>query len=307
MVGRKERLLKLTQDKKVNKRVVRAPQATRMGPPTSPGEASGGSPNAQDVEPHTDLIPRKRNRVESQSEVGEDSSAVRSFGLPPCFKEEGFFEGFPLSVSADEADTIRRLSKENWRKHLAANMVGMVKMAEMAVVLAEEGEDSDRIKELEQEKVALTSSSRKLKVALERFEEMFREQAELLAAEKENLGKIAEEREYFREDRERLETDNGRLAKEVEELKAAMLPVEDESEETAPLRSRSELVARIQLLEADCVGALADGFEAVVNQLALLNPNLNTEGAGYMSQIIDGQVVPPPESPVVGSDSPGEV
>ena len=43
--------------------------------------------------------------------------------------------------------------------------------------------------------------------------------------------------------------DNERLYKEVEELKAAMLPAEDESEETAPLRSRSELVARIQLLE----------------------------------------------------------
>ena len=163
MAGRKERLLKLTQDKKVNKRLVRAPQATRMGPPTSPGAsqatrmglptspgaALGGTPDAQDVEPHTDLIPRKRNRVESQPEVGEDSSAVRSFGLPPCFKEEGFFEGYPLSVSADEADTIRRMSKESRRRHLAANMVGLVKMAEMAVVLAEEGADSDRIKELE--------------------------------------------------------------------------------------------------------------------------------------------------------------
>ena len=143
---------------------------------------------------------------------------------------------------------------------------------------------------------------------------MFREQAELLAAEKEllavekeNSEKIAEERDYFREDRERLEIDNGRLVKEVEDLKAAMLLAEDESEETTPLWSRSELVARIQLLEVDCVGAMADGFEATISQLSLLNPGLNTEGAGYMSQIIDGQVVPPLESPVVGGDSSGEV
>ena len=127
-----------------------------------------------------------------------------------------------MSVSADEADTIRRLSKESRRKHLAANMVGMVKMAEMAVVLADEGADSDRVKELEQEKAALTASSRKLKAALERSEEMFCEQAELLAeeteflaAEKENSGKIAEERDYFREDRERLEIDNGLLTREL--------------------------------------------------------------------------------------------
>ena len=116
--------------------------------------------------------------MESQPDVGEDSIAVRSFGLPPCFKEEGFFEGFPLSVNADEVKTIRRMSKENRRRHLAANMAGLIKMAEMAVVLAEEGEESDRIKELEQEKASLASSSRKLKAALERSEEMFREKAE---------------------------------------------------------------------------------------------------------------------------------
>ena len=71
-------------------------------------------------------------------------------------------------MSNEEAETIRRLNKESRRKHLAASMVGMVKMAEMAVVLAEEGSDSsDRVRELESEKASLTASSRKLKAALE--------------------------------------------------------------------------------------------------------------------------------------------
>ena len=104
-----------------------------------------------------------------------------------------------------------------------------------------------------------------------------------------------------------MEADNERLVKEVEDMKATMLPAEDESEETAPLRSRSDLVARIHLLETDCVGALEDGFEPAVSQLTLLNPGLNTEGVGFMSQIIDGQVLPPPESLVVDAGSPGEV
>ena len=86
-----------------------------------------------------------------------------------------------------------------------------------------------------------------------------------------------------------------------------MLPINDESEETASLRTRLDLVARIHLLETDCVGALADGFEATISQLAILNPGMNTEGVGFMSQIIDGQVVPPPESPVVDVGSPGDV
>ena len=211
-------------------------------------------------------------------------------------------------MSNDEAETIRRLDKESQRKHLTASMVGMVKMAEMVVVLAEEGSDSsDRVRELESEKAALAANSRKLKAALERSEEMFREQADLLAGEKEKSGKFAEERDCLRLDKERLETDNECLSKEVEELKAAMFPAEDESEETAPLRTRSDLVAHIHLLETDCVSALADGFEAVVSQLAILNPGMNTEGVGFMSQIIDGQVVPPSESPVVDAGSPGNV
>ena len=86
-----------------------------------------------------------------------------------------------------------------------------------------------------------------------------------------------------------------------------MLPVDDDSEETASLRTRSDLVARVHLLETDCVGALSDGFEAAVSQLAILNPSMNTEGAGFISQIIDGQVVPPPEAPVVDAGSPGDV
>ena len=95
MAGRKERLLKLTQDKKVNKRLVRAPQATRMGPPTSSGDAFSGSPDSLDVEQTPDLIPRKRNRVESQPEVGNESGAVRAFGLPPALKRKASSRGFP--------------------------------------------------------------------------------------------------------------------------------------------------------------------------------------------------------------------
>ena len=80
MSGLRERLLKLTQDKKVNRRLVRAPQATRMGPPTSSGDASSGSPDSLDVEQPTNLIPMKRNWVESQPKVSDESGAVRAFG-----------------------------------------------------------------------------------------------------------------------------------------------------------------------------------------------------------------------------------
>ena len=151
MAERRERLLNLTQDKKISKRLVRAPQATRMGPPAgSGGDASSGSSGSPDAEQQTELVGRKRGRTESRAETGNEPVAARAFGLPPCFAEKDFFEGFPLTVSDNEADIIKRLDKEGQRKYLAASMVGVVKMVEMVVVLAGEGSYSSyRVRELE--------------------------------------------------------------------------------------------------------------------------------------------------------------
>ena len=161
----RERLLKLTQDKKISKRLVRPQQATRMGPPADLGrDGSSGSSGSPDAKRKTELIIRKRSRPEGGAETVDELVAARGFGLPPCFMEKDFFEGFPLAVSDNEANIIKRLDKEGRRKHLAASMVGVVKMAEMAVVLAGEGSYSMiRVRELESEKAALAAKSRKLK------------------------------------------------------------------------------------------------------------------------------------------------
>ena len=84
-----------------------------------------------------------------------------------------------------------------------------------------------------------------------------------------------------------------------------MLPAEDEPEGMSDSCMRSDFIARIQLLESDYVGALADGFESAVNQLSMINLGLNTEGAGVLSQIVDGRVMPPPDSPDVDVGTPG--
>ncbi|CAI8602658.1 unnamed protein product [Vicia faba] len=185
-------------------------------------------------------------------------------------------------------------------------MIGVVKMVEMAVVLASEGSDSlDRVKELESEKATLVAKSCKLKAALERSEEMFREQFDVLSGEKERADKALEEKDCLQLDKERLDNDNQQLSREVEDLKAILLPAEDEPEGMADLRTHSNFIARIQLLESDCVGALADGFEFAVNQLSVLNSGLNIEGTRVLSQVVDGRVVPPLDSPDVDVGTPG--
>ena len=186
MASRHERLLKLSTGQRRNKKVVPAPQATRMGPPTlNPPQhvrvdstSSSGAASAPDVEvidAEAVLTHRKRTRVEGGPTVGEDAGPVQSFAFPPCIEEEGFFERFPPTVVAHEAEAIKRMTKEERRSRLVASVDGLVKMAEMALVLSEDAGDAARVEELEREKAALTASSRKLKVALERSEEMFRD------------------------------------------------------------------------------------------------------------------------------------
>ena len=51
---------------------------------------------------------------------------------------------------------------------------------------------------------------------------------------------------------------------------------------------------------------MEEGFDSAVGQLSLLNPGLVTEGTGYTYQIVDGAIVPPPDSPVVDNDGSGE-
>ena len=84
-----------------------------------------------------------------------------------------------------------------------------------------------------------------------------------------------------------------------------MLPAEGEPEGVEDLRMLADFIAQIQLLKSDCIDALACDFEFVVNQLSMLNPRLNTEGTGVLSQVVDGRVVPPPDSPNVEVRTPG--
>ena len=121
--------------------------------------------------------------------------------------------------------------------------------------------------------------------------------ADELAREKEKVVKASEERNSLLLERELLE-------KEVADLKATMVPAEDKLKGVANLKTCVELVARIQVLESNSMDALADGFETVMVQLSVLNLRLNTEGTWVLSQVINGRVVPPPDSPEVEVGTP---
>ena len=114
---------------------------------------------------------------------------------------------------------------------------------------------------------------------------------------RERADKAFKERDNIMLDRDLWDSERERLEKEVADLKVAMVLTEDEPKSVTNLRTRADFVAKIQILESDCVDALADSFEASLNQLLVLNPRLNIERIGVLSQVVDGRVVPPPDSP----------
>ena len=158
MAERRERLLKLTQEKKNHKMLVKSNQPTCLGPITELArDGSSGSSGPREVVQHAIASGNKRSRPEGgPADLIDEGSAARAFTLPPCFVEKDFFEGFPLIVSDGESEVIRRLDEEGTRQHLASGMVGLMKVAEMVVVLAGEGANSSAmVSKLASEKAAL--------------------------------------------------------------------------------------------------------------------------------------------------------
>jgi hypothetical protein len=81
-----------------------------------------------------------------------------------------------------------------------------------------------------------------------------------------------------------------------EALKKADLPGEDEVEDLAVLR-RADLVDKIGELEGSLVDTVKLGFDRVVAQLKVVNPDieLNVEGIHPLSEVKDGVITPPPD------------
>ena len=94
MAERHERLLKLTQEKKNNKRLVKPNQSTRLGPiPEHVRDGSSGSSGPRDIVQRAALSRKKRTHPEGgPTDLVDEGSAARSFTLPPCFVEKDFFE-----------------------------------------------------------------------------------------------------------------------------------------------------------------------------------------------------------------------
>ena len=92
------------------------------------------------------------------------------------------------------------------------------------------------------------------------------------------------------------------LEEEVDGLRTAATPPKDESNKVKAFKTHANFVARVQVLESDCMEATTMGFNTAMSQLTLLNPRLNTKGVRLLSQVVDGKLFHPPDSPNTEDD-----
>ena len=87
MAEHRERLLKLTQEKKSHKRLVKPHQATRMGSVSElVKEGSSGSSGIHDADHQAVVLSKKRSHPEGgAADVTGGGATAQAFNLSPCF------------------------------------------------------------------------------------------------------------------------------------------------------------------------------------------------------------------------------
>ncbi|XP_058723478.1 uncharacterized protein LOC131651383 [Vicia villosa] len=238
---------------------------------TGAGENSGsaGSPHKIHVD---ERLPKRPRASEGGRPDQSNLGPGRAFVLPSCYKDGGYFEKFPLATSPDEARRISDMDPPSLQKQLACDSAAVVRVLEMAQVLASGGSGStEALKEAEAAK----------KVAEDKVKTMEVERKELRkkvdAALKQKDAEVAAEK------------------KKLADLRLEWAPSADESPDVAALKSRAEFAEKIESLKISLADMADVGFERALNQLRLLNPGLKEDNVGLSSRIVDGVLVP--ESP----------
>ena len=249
--------------------------------------------------------------------LGDKYVSGGTFILPPCFAQRNLFEGEgSLSVPAKDKAAIMDSDRQTRRESLSRDAAGMLRVLKVALALndAEACSQKDynaakaRIAELEQDNMDLHNDKLLLEGQLESRTELMREvtetraEMETMSEENKSLKKKVADLEAERKvaaskhkHMDNMSAENERLKTRVAELEAVIAPAEEENEDEMRLKTRAELIARIRSLGADCIAAVNFGFDAAVEQLQVVNPELQlvTDGIGPLHQIVDGQVVPP--------------
>jgi cell division protein FtsB len=229
--------------------------------------------------------PKSKPIKEGKPVIDVDLEMGRPILLPRVVTDKDFLEKNPLQVTAVERAAILDADDESSRDRIIEDSAGLLRMLETVLVLLEDRsgrrKDLDKLKD---EYLALEAENMKLEnevVDLRGKKENFVAQAKEIRELKEEMAKLAEEK--------------GKLEEELRVLKAAMVPAEDETENTRELSTRADFVARIRKLGDFVLAGVKHGWQNALAQVKVANSGveLSFEGMGVFREVIDGQIILP--------------
>jgi hypothetical protein len=93
----------------------------------------------------------------------------------------------------------------------------------------------------------------------------------------------------------KFEEEKKKLEEEINMLKSAMVPAEDETENTRGLSTRADFVARVRKLGDSVLAGVKHGWQNALAQVKVANPGveLNFEGMGVFREVVGGQIILP--------------
>ncbi|XP_058773490.1 uncharacterized protein LOC131647635 [Vicia villosa] len=157
-------------------------------------------------------------------------------------------------------------------KQLASDGAAVMRVLGMAQVLAKGGSGSaEALKKAESARKQAEDKVKSMEADREKLKK------KIDAALKQKDGEIAAEK------------------KKLADLQLEWAPSADEFPDVAALKSRVELVEKIDGLKMSLAEMAEAGFDRAVRQLKFLNPGLKEDNIGLSSKIVDGVLVP--ESP----------
>ncbi|XP_029126123.1 uncharacterized protein LOC114915486 [Cajanus cajan] len=112
--------------------------------------------------------------------------------------------------------------------------------------------------------------------------------------------KLLEGRHAFDNERKTWASERSNFEKELEEIKLARDKSVDaaqvfEGELTLVKAEVERLQADLHAVKMDALKKFMQGFDAAKSQVNLLHADIDLEGIGYFKEIVDGELVDPPE------------
>jgi hypothetical protein len=284
-------LSKIVSEKKLTGGAGKAPKKRKLATKditvfgsgsSSPGGCSssmGTKVTSPNVLPKSNLVKEEAAFIDLDVDMG------RPFLLPKVVTDRDFLEKNTLQVAAMEKAALLDADDESSRDRIIEDSAGLLRMLETVLVLHEDR--SGRRKEMERMKGEFS----KLEVENMKLENEVVD----LRGKKENFVAAAKEKRELKEEVAKFDEERKKLEEEIKTLKLAMVPAEDETENTRELSSRSDFVACIRKLGDSVLAGVKHGWQNALAQVKVANPNveLSFEGMGVFREVLDGQIVLP--------------